>query len=218
MIDFRKILLGIMAMGLFSLLRAQEADSIRATEVLLPRAEALFELDEYEQADSLLSEAISLLPRWSESYALRGLVRLRLEQYEEATKDLSEAVRLNEGDYASWANRSLAWWYQGATLACESDARKAIRLAPEYGPGHYSLGLAFFSTRRYQDAEQKFSRSLELDSENALAWYNRGICRMYLRQYEGGCQDWDEAESRGAIISPKLRQDYCRSAPTGAEN
>ena len=113
------------------------------------------------------------------------------------------------------ANRALTWWYLSAPLAAEADATEAIRMAPYYALGHYTLGLAKFSTSRYKEADAHFTTSLELDPSYALAWYNRGITRIYLHRATEACTDWDEAQAHGHEIPAKFREDYCRNPIPG---
>jgi Flp pilus assembly protein TadD len=41
--------------------------------------------------------------------------------------------------------------------------RRAVELRPEYAPGHYELGRAFFAQEKNDLARRAFTRFLELD-------------------------------------------------------
>lgn len=176
----------------------------------------LINQDKFADAEKRYTDVIILCDSAQQAFAQRGYARLRLEKYELAIKDFDKALKLDSKDYTVMANRALTWWYLSAPLAAEADAKEAIRIAPRYALGHYTMGLAKFSTSRYKEAEAHFTTSLELDPTYELAYFNRGITRIYLHKATDACTDWDEAESLGHPIPPKFREDYCRNPLPGS--
>jgi tetratricopeptide (TPR) repeat protein len=74
-----------------------------------------------------------------------------------------------------WKNRSKDW-VEKAKTQCE----RALAITPQLAEGHTCLGNVFFSTGRYEDAEQQFQRSLDLDhtSDETL----RSLAAAYQKQ------------------------------------
>ena len=77
---------------------------------------------------------------------------------------------------------------QGAKLARSGDIpgaveqlRKAIRISPDYGAAHSSLGVQYLRLQQYQPARAEIAKALEIRGPNA-----QDLCNMaYLEIMEG---------------------------------
>jgi tetratricopeptide (TPR) repeat protein len=68
--------------------------------------------------------------------------------------------------------------------AAETAVRAVLREFPGDERLHFELGLACFQQRKYQDAAQEFSRTIELKSDHVEAHYNLGHALLKLAKRE----------------------------------
>ena len=61
----------------------------------------------------------------------------------------------------------------------------AVRQSPGSAVAHYNLGLAYQKRGRFQEAEQAYQRSVELDPSLAEAWVNLGGVRLHGWDFAG---------------------------------
>ena len=65
------------------------------------------------------------------------------------------------------------------------------------GPGgaesHNSDGVKYFEEGRFEDAIAEYDEALRLDSQYAVAYYNRGAAYFTLGQFERAIEDYGEA-------------------------
>jgi tetratricopeptide (TPR) repeat protein len=58
-------------------------------------------------------------------------------------------------------------------------------------------GLLYVQKKDYSNAEEYFTRAIALDSNNAYAWYNRGLARIKMNQVQGAATDFVSAKRKG---------------------
>ena len=86
------------------------------------------------------------------------------------------------------SRKAVAAASEGAKLARSGDLpaaieqlRKAIRISPDYGAAHSSLGVQYLRLKQYQPAREEIAKALEIRGPNA-----RDLCNMaYLDIMEG---------------------------------
>lgn len=59
------------------------------------------------------------------------------------------------------------------------------------------MGNAKAKQQLYADAEIDYTMAIELNSNFAVAYLNRGISKERLRKFEEAIKDWEKAESLG---------------------
>ncbi|MGH2481421.1 MAG: tetratricopeptide repeat protein, partial [Ktedonobacteraceae bacterium] len=119
----------------------------------------------------------------------RATVHLKFRQYQAALEDTNQAlahcqpaIRLlapRGGDYPYaahvYAQRALAYGGLRNYQAALENARKAVDLAPVYGPNFFSLGQIYLATNALAQARQAFQQGFDADSKDVsnavlLAW------------------------------------------------
>jgi tetratricopeptide (TPR) repeat protein len=58
-------------------------------------------------------------------------------------------------------------------------------------------GLLYVQKKDYSNAEEYFTRAIALDSNNAYAWYNRGMARIKMNQIQDAATDLVSANRKG---------------------
>ena len=70
-------------------------------------------------------------------------------------------------------------------------ARRAVVLCPELPISHYNLGKVLQSGGNLDAAISAYSDAIELDASFALAYTNRGCCRLLQRDFAAGWADYE---------------------------
>lgn len=91
---------------------------------------------------------------------------------------------------------------QGKLPPAEAAATAAVALRPDLDIAWQLRGMVYLAQRRWQDAEQDFTRAIELrsDSPNSpspTAWFNRAISRQEQGQHEAAIADFKAAIEQG---------------------
>lgn len=74
----------------------------------------------------------------------------------------------------------------------ESAIKELQQLAtidPKSGKAYYGIGRALFHQNKMVESLEYYNKSIELDSTYALAYENRAVVKLALKDYEGYCQD-----------------------------
>jgi tetratricopeptide (TPR) repeat protein len=84
---------------------------------------------DFDEAASLLGQAISLDPGNGEIYHNRGKVYLEMERWNESISDFSRAISLSPHPL-SYEMRALAYFQSGNRAAARSDWERALQFNP----------------------------------------------------------------------------------------
>ena len=64
-------------------------------------------------------------------------------------------------------------------------------------PSYYDIGVEYFNAKKYKEADSFFSLDLATNTMSADAYYNRGICRIRMKDEKGFCSDMKNAANYG---------------------
>ncbi|MGE6694710.1 tetratricopeptide repeat protein [Sphingobium limneticum] len=159
-----------------------------AFDKLLEEAQDAVDDDRYDDARTLIEQAIAIDPTNSEPYIRRALIAMKEDDFDEAIADASRAVELDETVAAAHALLGMFHFFADHEEAAEHALRKAIALDPEQSMALNGLG----DLRARAD-----------DNEEAIALYRRvaalgdlpdstaaRFARLLMQQHEN-----DEAET-----------------------
>ena len=140
--------------------------SVSARELSIPEraikayTKGIDRLSKTDPASSLihLQRAASEFPNFYEAYHAIGLAQLRLGHEEEAQKAFQKSIDASGGHYAEGQK----------FLRAEPISRKAVELAPAFGPGHFILTRALFGLNHIDEAEKIAHEALILSPKLAL--------------------------------------------------
>ena len=129
-------------------------------------------LAKHDPAGSLvhLQHAASEFPDFYEAYYAIGLAQLNLGRQEEAQQAFQRSIDASGGHYAEpHFGLSLVLCNQQKFAEAEPIIRRALELAPSFGPGHFILAWALFGLNRLDEAEKDSHEALMRDPRLALA-------------------------------------------------
>ena len=160
-----------------TLTQAIEHTSITSTvsQLLLQRAVAYSMLQNYEAAIEDLStylyvDSISVLALWQ-----RAVCQMRINRFQ-----------ASQGTNVQLQNASV-----------RGDLTHALELSPDSPWLLYNLGTMAAFQQDYAGAIEYFSSAIVRDSSFAEAYFNRGLCRLYLKQQQEAVLDLSKAGELG---------------------
>ncbi len=159
--------------------------------------------ENYEQALTVINQAISLFPNSPKSYIIKRLVLDSLERYDEGLAAINQAINLAP---RAWLYLTRAMYYQSQKkydLALD-DHNKAIELNPNYAMAYSVRALHYSSQQKYDLALDDYNKAIEINPNYAEAYVNRGVLYFEQKKYELALSDYNKAIE----INPNLAQAY----------
>lgn len=145
---------------------------------------ALLEQGYTEDAQTILTNALTLAPDDAELHRVLGDALMDLGRLDEAEQSYRSAISINPTDTAALNNYSLSLMRLGrpeeAMLACQS----AIRLNPSFAEAFNNLGNALAATERFVEAEKSFKQAIALNPPYADAQLSLGQTQIHLSNFE----------------------------------
>lgn len=166
----------------------------------MPHAYAvLIELYPPEQADSAeyyAGKAMQIAPAWVKPYIHLSKYYRNANQPVKAEELLNRALQLDSNSILVWFHMASFFEKQEQYATAEHWYLKAIAGSGDdicFPCAHNQLGVVYWDTRRYAEAEQQFKKAIQLDSTFANAYYNLGIVYANTRRYSDAEQQYKKA-------------------------
>ncbi|WP_045356369.1 trypsin-like peptidase domain-containing protein, partial [Microcystis aeruginosa] len=148
--------------------------------------------ENYEQALTVINQAISLVPNNPNHYNEKSSVLSRLKRYDEGLAAINQAINL--APRAAWyLNRgNLYSDLQKYELAL-SDYNKAIDINPNYAGAYNNRGILYKDLQKYELALSDYNKAIDINPNFAMAYNNRGNLYSDLQKYELALSDYNKA-------------------------
>lgn len=137
----------------------------------------LTNIEEYEEAEAALREAIRLEPRYVWAWARLGwLLHWVLGRHDEKTEHVFRTVVELDPEYP------IGWALLGSSLAepsgryeeAERAYQRTVQIDPSLGWAWFNLGIMLENLQRYEEAERAYRRAIDIDPPEALMWARLG--------------------------------------------
>ncbi|RST05751.1 tetratricopeptide repeat protein [Streptomyces sp. WAC05374] len=166
----------------------------------LRRAEALYDLERYEQAAALTARHLAQHPDDAPALALLARCRRHLGDRAEALRLADEALRADPGLPSAWFLRAdlLAHGPAGGPqwAAAEDAARRGLALVPHHWSGYHVLGTILARSdapARRGEAYALALRSVELGPEEDATHFLLGLTAYRLKDYRTAERAYENA-------------------------
>ncbi|WP_348248191.1 tetratricopeptide repeat protein [Leptolyngbya sp. GB1-A1] len=156
-------------------------------------ANALFELERYEEAIDCYEKAIEYKPDKHAAWNNRGIALANLERYEEAIVSWNKALEHKPDAHQAWNNRGIALANLGQYKEAIVSWDKAIEYKPDKHAAWNNRGFALANLGQYKEAIGSWDKALELKPDDDAAWNNRGLALVNLGHYEEAIGSYEKA-------------------------
>lgn len=124
------------------------------------------------------------------------------ESWNTIESTLKDLTNRRPRDAFAWLALAHFYRLQAKLPAAETAATAAVALRPDLELAWQLRGMVYLAQRRWQDAEEDFSRALELRSDSPsggqpTAWFNRGIACQEQGQHAAAVTDFTAAIEQG---------------------
>ncbi|REJ43634.1 MAG: tetratricopeptide repeat protein [Microcystis flos-aquae DF17] len=149
-------------------------------------------LENYEQALTVINQAISLVPNNPNHYNEKWGVLSELKRYDEGLAAINQAIHL--APRAAWyGNRGVLYYNQQKYELALSDYSKAIDINPNLADAYNNRGNLYKDLQKYDLALSDYSKAIDINPNDALAYNNRGNLYYNQQKYELALSDYSKA-------------------------
>lgn len=183
-------------------------------KILYDLGEVYMEMHRYGEAIPTLREVLNKEPEHKSVRLLLGRAQMEMGRDDDAVENLKEAMRLDpESELVKKAlcqahsNLSTSYGRMKNQRESENHFKEAVKIIPNYGPAHLSMGICYTELGRYDEAMGKIQDALNFDKNLAVqAHYNFGEVYSKLNNTKKAIKHYKEAISVDpAAAMPNLR-------------
>ncbi len=164
------------------------------TKNLAAEGDQFFYSGQRARAVRLFSEALKLEPECVSVLVQRGLALQEDGYPAEAMRDYHSAISLDPRYGPAYYGRAWAKNWRRDFAGELQDAETGLSLDPK-NPGMYlrRIGAALTGMRRFREAVEAYTRSIDLNPADEGTIYNRAICYREMGQYSSALEDLKRA-------------------------
>jgi len=156
------------------------------------------------------TRVLEIDPGYIEAYFERGYSNVSAANYTIAITDYNDYIskggtKLMDVYYELGLAKNRSSDYNGAL----ADLKKAGELGKKDKYALYEVGFAYEGLTEWQKAVDIYSKVIEMDDTYFDAWHGRGLCKISLLDYDGGCADLRKADELGSENAYLDVMDYC---------
>jgi tetratricopeptide (TPR) repeat protein/S1-C subfamily serine protease len=149
-------------------------------------------LENYEQALTVINQAIFLFPNNPNHYNEKWAVLSELKRYDEGLAAINKAIELAPRAQAYYNRGNLYFNQQKYELAL-ADYNKAIELDSNDAYAYNNRGNLYYDQQKYDLALADFTKAIELNRNFAEAYLGRGVVYYLQQKYELALADFNKA-------------------------
>ena len=144
------------------------------TDAILKLAELYLYVEKYEDAITLINQAIKVNPYIAREYFLKGMIYIEKHDTAKAISSIQTAVEQDPNYYDAYIQLGLLFADKGNPLAL-SYYDDATNLEPQNPESYYDKGMFYQFGGDYDDAIKTYKELLLIDSTYKNAYYNLGV-------------------------------------------
>ncbi|MBN1880827.1 MAG: tetratricopeptide repeat protein [Deltaproteobacteria bacterium] len=176
-----------------------------------------FDAGNYEVALEYLNQSKTLWTGSKEGEAEVLLARARvysaIDQYDLALADIARLIVQSPDNPEAYFERAVISYRLGNVSSAEDDLLSALTIDPTYARAHNLMGVIHRSRNNPELALASINNAVRYDDSYAPAYYNRGLIKFDMGDWEGAVADFSEAIVRYTDDQTDyLAQAHCRRA------
>jgi len=172
-------------------------------KTLYDLGEVYMEMHRYGEAIPPLREVVNKEPEHKSARLQLGRAQMEMGRDDDALENLKEAMRLNpESEIVKKAlsqahsNLSTAYGRMKNQRESENHFKEAVKIIPNFGPAHLSMGICFAEMGRYDKALGKIQDALNFDKNLTVeGHYNFGEVYSKLQNTKKAIKHYKQAIS-----------------------
>ena len=151
--------------------------SFSACQSQKDQAEKYFFEGKYEEAISLFSKVLFVIPDDINALYYRARAHEELGELKEALEDYNRIISLDARHGKAYMGRGNTYWKLESWEKAERDFLNAIRFDQTGFDGYYMLGRAALKRDDFKTAKEMLTLAMEINPEHDLVYYYRGLSR-----------------------------------------
>ena len=155
-------------------------------------SEINYDLEDYEKSLLYINKAIELESNDNSYFSTRAKINYELKDNEKVIMDLNKAIEIDSSNAYSYYLRGFMYSRFKKNEKALKDLNKSIDLDPTYSKA-YSERASIKEKEYPIEAMDDYTKVIELDSRNALAFNNRGVIKYDLGNYQEALEDYQKA-------------------------
>ncbi len=156
----------------------------------LKRAQAYFEVTEFELALVDLKQALQLDKQSESAYRLRGEIFWQQGRNEESLADFTTAARLNPKNPANYFDRAHTYRSMERYDDAVAEFQKSLELDSGYEDAYRGLAETYFWVGEYQKAAQAWTGAIKANPDEVSYLTYRGEAYFFAEDYEAAGDDF----------------------------
>jgi predicted Zn-dependent protease len=143
---------------------------------LYDKAVAAFQNKKLDEAETLVSRAISADQGQPAFHSLKGFIRLRKREYADAEKYFDEALRRDNGYAPAYRGKGTSLYFRERYSEGIDSLKKSLSLYPQDALSHYFIGLSYYKLKNYRSAIPHLQKFAEAKQQHPEIHGVLGIC------------------------------------------
>jgi tetratricopeptide (TPR) repeat protein len=152
------------------------------------------------------NKCVELNPNYGDGYINRGSVLNQLKRYEEALSDSRKALKLEPQSATALNNRAVALENIATSTkdtnfvmldSARADYMRCAKEMPNNAIIFYNLGNTEYDLKNLSQAILYYSKSLEIEPNFTMNYFNRGLAKLNLGRHDEACTDFNTGASLG---------------------
>lgn len=172
--------------------------------------DAYYKKGQYEKAIESYSEYLILEPTHVKSLYNRGRAYQEIGEHEKAIEDFNRVIKEDPGNVNTILSLSNDFYYRQKDFEnAIFYADKALALDENNEVAYNLKGKAYQKLGKLSEAMEAYNSAISVNDRYADAYVSRGSLRLYLKQDNKACTDFQMARSLGAAGVDELLDKYC---------
>lgn len=155
-------------------------------------------LKEYAQAIECFNEALNYLSDFADGYYNRALAYIEINDTTMAIADLDKTISIKPSADAYFSRFLIR--YEGGNKS-KDDLLRALMENEYHYLANYYLGLFYFKEAKYNEAIKAYSKCLDVKTDFAMAYHDRGSAYRMLGDAKSAMEDYRKAIKYDAGMS-----------------